>query len=410
MRDNRDRSGKWRILILHNAYQERGGEDSVVAAEMGLLTRYGHEVEIYRRHNDELLQKSAISAAADALWSRQSSADLRLLVQRFAPDLVHVHNTFPLISPSVYWQASALRIPVVQTLHNFRLMCPQAQLLRNGAVCEACVGKLPWRAVAYGCYRGSRLQSAVSAVGISLHRAIGTYDRNVTRYIALNEFCRLKFIEAGLPPRLICIKPNFVEAATQIAGARSRRQGGLFVCRLSLDKGVLILLSAISALEDRISVTVIGSGQLEGMVAERLGDRYVGFKSLPEILELMRSAAYLIVPSIWYENFPRTIVEAFASGLPVIASRLGALAEVVKEGQTGLLFDPGQASDLAEKLRWAEANPLEMLRMGRNARKEYEELYSPERNYEVLSDIYSQALSERAGNVGDNGFHRSSAA
>jgi len=403
MRNGTDHAGRWRILILHNAYQERGGEDSVVAAETDLLRKYGHEVEIYSRHNDELQQKSAISAAANALWSRRSSADLRLAVRRFSPDVVHVHNTFPLISPSIYWQASALRIPIVQTLHNFRLMCPQAQLLRNGAVCEDCVGKLPWRAVVHACYRGSHLQSAVSSIGIGLHRAIRTYDRNVSRYIALNEFCKQKFIQAGLPSNRICIKPNFVEIPAKTATVTDQRKGGLFVGRLSMDKGIPVLLSAIASLEGRIRVTVVGSGQLERTVADQLGEQYVGFKSLQDIFELMKSAAFLVVPSIWYENFPRTIVESFACGLPVIASRLGALAEVVKEGQTGLLFDPGQASDLAAKLSWAEANPLEMLRMGRNARKEYENLYSPQKNYEILRDIYAQAMSERTGAIGDGG-------
>jgi glycosyltransferase involved in cell wall biosynthesis len=384
-----------RVLIAHNAYLERGGEDTVVSAESALLTERGHEVAFYHRHNDELTQQSRIGSATNAIWSRSSAEDVATIVRDFQPDVIHCHNTFPLISPSIYWAARRLRVPVVQTLHNFRLFCPQAQLLRAGLICEECIGHVPWRAVRYRCYRDSFAQSLVSSSIISIHRSLGTYDKCITRYVALNDFCRDKFIQAGLPANKICVKPNFVDhpGPGTLQGKRSR-YGGLFVGRLSGDKGVLTLLDALSHYPETLTF-VMGTGVYQSLVSERLGAMFLGFKGMPEIYEKMMGSSYLIVPSLWYENFPRTIVEAFSCGLPVIASRLGALERIVTDGVTGLLFDPGSAKDLAEKRQWADQNPELMLEMGRRARLEYERYYSPDENYRQLVEIYDQAIGAR---------------
>jgi glycosyltransferase involved in cell wall biosynthesis len=379
-----------KILIAHNAYQQRGGEDTVVDAEAALLRRHGHDVEMYRQHNDVLNEMPRASAAVTAIWSKRSTHDVDALCEQFQPDIIHVHNTFPLISPSLYWAATRNGVPVVQTLHNFRLLCPQAIFLRDGKVCEDCIGKVPWRAVTRKCYRSSATQSAVIAGMLTAHRALGTYRDRVTRYIALNRFARDKYIEGGLPAARFRIKPNFVVSEVQ-PGWHGRR-GGLYVGRLSSEKGLDVLARATEA-APQIPVEVIGNGPLEDLARQAFGARWLGYLSLDDIMARMGRAQFLVLPSICYENSPRTIVEAFACGLPVIASRLGALADIVQDGVTGLLFQPGDGADLAAKMAWADAHPEEMTRMGQAARAQYEAEYTPERNYEVLMDIYDDAIS-----------------
>jgi glycosyltransferase involved in cell wall biosynthesis len=377
-----------RVLMVHNAYQQRGGEDSVVDSEVALLRTHGHEVHVYARHNDDIDGGSKLSVAAQSVWSGRTSSDISAIMASFRPDVMHVHNTWPLVSPSVYWAAKRLNCPVVQTMHNFRLMCPQAMFLREGRICEDCLGHVPWRGVLRGCYRESVAQTAVLASAVTFHKSIGTYDRAVTSYIALNAFCRNKFIEGGLPADRIVIKPNFVEDTGQPQW--DERHGGLFVGRLSVDKGVDVLLEALKAGASRVDV--IGAGDLQDKVKAQLGEAALGFLPVGEILQRMRQASYLVVPSLWYENFPRILVEAFSCGLPVVASRLGALAELVEEGQTGLLFEPGNARDLTVKLQWAQGNPDAMRQMGQRAREVYETRYTPDINYKRLIEIYDQAI------------------
>ncbi|HJV86995.1 MAG TPA: glycosyltransferase family 4 protein [Noviherbaspirillum sp.] len=381
-----------KILVAHNAYQHRGGEDVVVEAEIALLRRFGHEVEVFALHNDALNGMSRPAAAVAAIWSQQSAAQIHDLCDRFRPDVIHVHNTFPLISPSLYWAASKHDVPVVQTLHNFRLLCPQAIFLRDGKICEDCVGRLPWRAVTRKCYRGSAVQSAVITTMLATHRAIGTYRERVTRYIALNRFARDKYIEGGLPAERFRIKPNFVQAAQ--SPSWETRSGGLYVGRLSQEKGIGVLNAAMRSARE-VTVEVIGGGPMEAPVREVFGERYLGVRTLDEIMARMGKARFLVLPSICYENSPRTIVEAFACGLPVIASRLGALADMVHDGVTGLLFNPADPADLARKMDWAAAHPEQMARMGCAARADYDAQYTPERNYEMLMDIYEDAISAR---------------
>ena len=378
------------MLVAHNSYQQRGGEDSVVAAEIGLLQGRGHEVELFSRHNDELAQTWKIAAAVQVIWSARTVADLTRRIAAFRPDVIHAHNTFLLISPSLYAAAAHAGIPVVQTLHNFRLLCPQAMFLRDGRVCEDCLGKFPWRAVVHSCYRRSVLQTAVAVSMIGVHRTMGNYHRRVSRYIALTEFSRAKFIAGGLRGEQIAIKPNFVDGPP--SENERPRSGALFVGRLSSEKGASVLARAAATRQPAV-IDVIGTGPEQASLETAPGIRLLGWQNLEKIYARMREAAYLVVPSICYENFPRTIVEAFACGLPVIASRLGAMAEIVSDGETGLLFEAGDAEDLARKMTWAEENPDALREMGANARREYEAKYTPEVNYRQLMTIYSDAIA-----------------
>jgi len=379
-----------RVLIVHNRYRHAGGEDGVVHDEAALLRRYGVTVEHYERSNSEIDANSRWQTVADTLWSRRTARDVESLIRRMRADIVHVHNTFPLVSPSVYPAARRGGAAVVQTLHNFRLFCVQAMLLRNQAVCEDCLGKSPWRGVLHACYRDSRAGSAIAAGMLTLHRALGTYRRQVSRYIALNDFCRQKFIQAGLPAERIVIKPNFVDICAPEPDRP--RQGGLFVGRLSVEKGIEVLARAMES-NAQFALDVIGTGPAQALLQDVPGVRLSGWQEAGTIHERMRAAAWIVMPSIWYENFPRVLLEAYACGLPVIASRLGALAELVRDGETGLLFEPGNATDLSEKMKWAAQHPSVMRRIGHAARLEYERRYTPDSNVQQLLEIYRQAVA-----------------
>lgn len=382
-----------RILIAHNTYQKRGGEDMVVDSESTLLRFHGHQVETYFRSNDDVLTMSSLALARQTLWSARTTRDIAHVIRRFQPDIVHSHNTFPLISPSLYLAAERAGVPVVQTLHNFRLMCLNALFLRGGRVCEDCMGRVPWRGVARACYRGSRAASAALAGMLTLHRGLRTYRNKVARYIALNEFCRRKFIEGGLPAERIVVKPNFADW-TEGAQFRdpAKRGGFLYVGRLSVEKGIATLAAAM-ALVAGARLRVAGGGPEAEALDGVAGVTLLGNLPSDAVRLEMSCAAALVVPSIWYENFPRTIVEAFVSGVPVIASRIGALAEIVRDGETGLLFESGNARDLADKMSWAQAHPDQTAAMGRNARAEYEAEFTAEVNYRRLTDIYREVLA-----------------
>lgn len=376
-----------RVLVAHNYYRQPGGEDAVAESEVALLRSRGHEVEFFTRRNDQLDEGQLLTAAIEAIWSRRVSRDLSQTIGRFAPAVMHVHNTFPMLSPAVYYTAFKQRVPVVQTLHNFRLFCLSATFLRKGQVCEDCLGRLPWRGVERACYRESRAQSGVLATTLAVHRALGTYRTRVDRYIALNEFCRHKFIEGGLPADRIVVKPNFVEAVPPPDGPR---HGALFVGRLSREKGTATLGRAVQG--SGLMVDAVGDGPDRSDLQNIEGIRLHGSAAASAVRGHMERAACLVMPSIWYENFPRTLVEAFAAGLPVVASRIGALAELVEHGKTGLLFEPGSAQSLRDALAWAAGHPADMARMGRRAREVYEASYTPDINYRTLMDVYGQAI------------------
>lgn len=382
-----------RVLIVHNRYQLRGGEDVVAEAETALLRANGVDVGVYQRSNDELRQMPRALAALSTIWSRRAAREIGELCDRQRPDLIHFHNTFPLVSAAPYWTAATRGIPVVQTLHNFRLLCPQAMLLRDGLPCHDCVGRLPWRAVTRRCYHASAAQSGVAAAALVAHRVIGSYRRRVQAYIALSCFSRAQYIAGGLPAQRIHVKPNFVEDSCEAAPLK--RGGGLFVGRLSAEKGVAALIDAAALLGERAdALRVVGDGPLAAPVRATFGAAYLGQRSPAQVGALMRASSFLVAPSTCLETFGLVAIESFAAGLPVIASGHGGLGELIEDGVTGLHVRPGDAADLARKIAWAGAHPEAMAAMGRAARARYLALYTPQRNFTLLESIYQQVLSK----------------
>lgn len=385
-----------RILLVHNLYRQAGGEDRVVEAEAAMLSQHGHAVFRYTDDNERIGGLAKIGTAAGAVWSRDAYRRLTRTIRENRIELCHFHNTFPLISPSAYYAARSMGVPVIQTLHNYRIMCANALLMRNGAICEDCVGRrVVWPGAVRKCYRDSYAASAVSGLVISVHHLLGTWTRCVDRYIALTKFARAKFIEGGLPASRMAIKGNFVDPDPGCGNGH----GGyaLFVGRLAPEKGILTLLDAWQRNPDCLPLRIAGDGPLawavRGAAARNPQIEWLGEIGRDEVLAQMRNAQFLVCPSTWYESFGLIIVEAFATGLPVIASDLGALAELIQVGVTGLLFRPGDTGDLMEKVRWALDHPLRLRQMRAHARAQYEDLYTAERNYGQLMSIYDSVLS-----------------
>jgi glycosyltransferase involved in cell wall biosynthesis len=385
-----------RILLVHNRYLQSGGEDAVYAAECELLRRMGHEVIEYNDDNRRIEQMSKSRLALDTLWSRTTTERLQKLIGETRPEVAHFHNIFPLISPAAYSICRRNGVAVVQTLHNYRLLCPSALLYRDGHLCESCIGKTPpWPAVQYACYHDSRTQSAVIAAMLTFHRGLATWHRQVDVYIALTEFCREKFIQGGLPAEKIRVKPNFL--ANDPGVRREPGHYALFAGRLTEEKGLRTLMNAWASLEG-LPLKIAGAGPLAPQVSAQIGSQqqgsieWLGHRSHDEIVQLLKGAQFLVFPSEWYETFGLVAIEAFACGVPVLASRLGALAEIIEEGRSGLFFEPGNAADLSDKVRWAIDHPNAMAAMGESARRIYQQRYTAETNYRMLLSIYDSAL------------------
>jgi len=387
-----------RILLLHNRYQLLGGEDGVFDAECKLLESKGHEVLTYERHNNEIKDYSTLRKlvlSGKMVWSSESFRQIRTIIRDSKPHVAHFHNIFPLISPAAYYACKAEGVPVVQTLHNYRILCSMAKFVRDGSICEECIGHPPWRGVLHGCYRNSRLQTLPVAAMEWVHSWLKTWNEKVDTYIALTEFARKKLIQGGLPAQKVVVKPNFLAHPPK----PSFDHNGLvvFLGRLDVVKGLGTLLGAWQGMRD-IPLKIIGDGPLRAELEEKKGQyglteiEFLGQLPFKRCMERLRQARFMVMPSLWYEMFPLTIREAFACGKAVLASNLGSMAELVTDGKSGRLFNPGDPEDLVQKARWMIENEEEVIEMGKNARAEFEAKYTAERNYEILMGIYQKAI------------------
>lgn len=385
-----------RILSVHNLYKLRSGEEESRDLETMILEERGHRVDYYEENN-QLLQpgKIPLKLAFRTVWSHKSYREVRKRLRQAKYDILHVHNFFPQISPSVYYAAKAENIPVVQTLQNFRLLCPSGFLFRDGKVCEQCVGKsVSWDSLIHACYRDSRLATLPVATMLALHKAFGTWQQKVDQYIALTDYDRQKFIKGGLPANKIIVKPNFVHP-DPLPGEGSGDYA-IFVGRLSPEKGVDTLLAAWKTLGKRIPLKIVGDGPLAESVAAAVetipGVEWLGFKPTREIYPLIGEAKFLIFSSKWNETFSRVAVEALAKGTPVIAAAgVDDMTDLIAPGKTGLHFPPGDAQALVERVNWMLDHPAKLAIMRDQARMAYLEKYAGSKNYETLMQVYAAA-------------------
>jgi glycosyltransferase involved in cell wall biosynthesis len=384
-----------RILFVHNFYQLEGGEDAVFKNEIELL-KIKNEILEYTVNNDSINSLSGrILVFFRVVFSFKAYREFKQYLVLHNPDVVHVHNYFPLLSPSIFYACKKNNIPVIHTLHNYRAVCPTALLMHSGEINERSIKGTSWWAVTQKVYRGSFIGTLVLATMVELHKWLGTWKTKVNYYVALTEFSKQKYIEAGWPEYKICIKPNFID--DPFSGAKAEvenRDYALFVGRLSEEKGIDILLDGWKGITSNLKI--VGDGPLREYVVSKTskGVEYLGLKDKAGVLNLIKNADFIIMPSTWYETFGMVIIEAFACGTPVIVSKLGSLQIIVEDGMTGLHFEAGNAKDLAEKAQWLIDNPQRAREMGQNARNEYLAKYTPEKNYEMLMGIYQQAIDE----------------
>jgi len=385
-----------RLVMCHNYYQRRGGEDQSFEDEARLLEDHGHEVIRYTLHNDLLKDRNKFDVAWRTLWNPTTRRELRSLLRRVRPHIVHFTNSFPSISPSAYFAARAEGIPILQSLRNFRLLCPQGHFLRDHKVCESCLTKsIKWPSVVHGCYRGSRAGSFVVSSMIAAHRLIRTWDRVIDRYYCASRFTRQKFIDGGFPAERIGFKPNFVYPDPGIGQGR----GGyaIFAARLSPEKGLETLINAWKLLEHPIPLKIAGDGPLADVARDAARTNpnieWLGFVPLNRLMPLIGEASVMIVPSTWYETFGRTIIEAYATGTPVIATRMGAMAELIDDGRTGYLFDRDDAAGLAVRVKELLSDPIRLGHMRTNARAKFEAGFTPAANYRHFETLLHETLA-----------------
>jgi glycosyltransferase involved in cell wall biosynthesis len=396
-----------KILYAFNYYQQHGGENQWYHSEPELFESRGHQVSIYSRDNKELEQFTLLQKAAlfwRTTWSQESYDAVREILRRDRPDVVHVYNTLVLISPSIFHACRDEAVPVVQTLYNYRPVCPAGTLLRDHHICEECIEHSLWRNVLHACYRDSRLQSAALSLNLHRHRKMGTWRNCISAFIVPTPFMKAKLAEGGLPIEKIVVKPNW---HSPDPGARTGAGENtiLYVGRLTQEKGISLLLQTWSRSPALPQLRIIGDGPMRGEIEAfvaahpQSGVEYLGRRSHEQVIDEMKRAGALVIPSLWYEAFPHTILEASACGVPIIASQLGTLPDVIDDKITGLLFNPNDSADLATKIGSLFFSPeAEALRerLGHAARKKFLHQYTADRAYGLLTQIYSDAINRKS--------------
>lgn len=401
-----DKCLSMRILLAHNFYQLPGGEDVVYRGERQILEQAGHDIFAYERNNDEISHYSLykkIKLFKDTIWNSESKRDIEKIIQKRRPEIIHFTNTFPLISPAVYSACQKSGIPVVQTLQNYRLFCLNATFMRNGLVCEACNNKFfAWPGIMHACYRNSYAQSSVVASMQMTHRILGTWEKHVDIFIAATEFSKRKFVQGGIPKEKIAVKPNFIYPDP---GPKTNSgEYVLFAGRIAKEKGVRTLIHAWRNLPS-VPLKIVGDGELLDEIITMKQEfemdqvELLGFKPRDTILKLLKDARFLVFPSEWFEGFPLIILEAFASGVPIITTELGGMVEIIEDTRTGMYFSAGDIKGLAEKAEWLWNHPEISKQMGKWARIEFEEKYTAEKNYQQLIAIYELVLDRNGRSV-----------
>lgn len=376
--------GNLRILVAHNRYLVRGGEDQSHATEVHLLRDKGVTVDEFYRDNSLIKDIGQTSTALRTIWSQSTFSEIREVLRSHNYAFILVQNFFPLISPSIFYAAAAENVPVIQFLRNYRLLCLNAFLLRENKPCNDCVDKkFPFPGIVHRCYRNNFPGSSVVALMLYLHRLAGTWANKVDRYIALTNFSKTQFVKGGIPENKIAVRANFIYPDPGPGNGEGNY--AVYVGRVSPEKGINVLLNAWETLGKRVPLKIVGEGDIHREVR---GVEWVGKKNWNEVLSIIGRASMLVFPSLWYEGFGRSIIEAYAKGTPVIASKMGTMEELVIDGVTGYHFSPGDANDLIVKVEKAISDPRTLIYLRSNARKKYEEKFCGDVAFRKLFEIY----------------------
>lgn len=388
-----------KILLIHNRYKQAGGEDAVVGAEGALFCKHGHDVEKIIYDNSSIKSfMDTCKSGLKTIYNPDSAKTLEIKIREFRPDVIHVHNFLPLVSPSVFFMANKWNVPVFLTLHNYRLICPSATLFFKGKIYEKSVKSIfPIHAIWKGIYRNSKIQTAMVVLMTAVHHFLGTWKNKIDGYITLTQFAKQKFIHSALsiPAEKLFVKPNFVEDCD--SDIYTRENFFLFIGRLTEEKGIKELLKAVDLYY--FKVVIIGDGPLrpwvEACAKKNPNISYIGFQPKKVILDYLKKCKALIFPSLWYEGFPVTLAEAFSTSTPVIASDLGSMKEIIQDHVNGLLFKAGDVDDLILAIMEMNIDDQLTKRLSANARLSYLNHYTPEKNYAQLLGIYHKAIERR---------------
>jgi glycosyltransferase involved in cell wall biosynthesis len=391
-----------RILLVHNRYRDRTGEDTVFDNEVNLLKNFGHTVDAFTLDNRDIQShsnKQRLLLFLRTIWSQDSFLKMREKIRAFRPDIVHAHNFLPLLSPSIFYACKLEKVPVIQTLHNYRIMCPGNSLFLKDNVCNKCFESSLLQSVINRCYRHSLFQTATVAIMLQLHWWIGTWQRVIDGYIVLSDFQRSKMVDFGLPPEKIFVKPNFLDILKENNLSEiSLGNYYLFAGRLIPEKGIKLLIEEYKLSGSSHPLLIAGSGKLADFVKQRSEENakivYLGKLEKHELYELMKDAIALLFPSIWYECSPTVILEAYKNNLPVIASEIGSLSEMVIPRKTGFVFNPYQSESLANIIKDIDANPQKLIDLKKGMSKRISALYHENENVIHLNAIY-QTVIER---------------
>ena len=384
------------ILLVHDFYQNFGGEDSIALREKVLLERSGIPLRFYSRDNIEIKEYSFLQKLRfipRTVFSGFTANSIEKIIREFEPTVAYTHNIFPLISPSIYHTLHSKSVPCVQNVQDFRWLCPNGLFFTKNSVCERCKRGAYWNAARYRCFRDSYPLSGLYASAIGINRAIGVLNK-ITAIVCATHFSKQKFIEAGIDEGRLYIKPNFIDASG-FEPAFGTGDHILFLGRLSPERGLWTLIRAFEKMRD-IQLRIVGTGPLEEDLRVYIKEKNLinismeGFKKGAEKMDLLKNALFMVFTSEWYEHFPIVILESFAAGKPVITSRLGNMPFIVENGKSGLHYEAGQADDLIEKVKDLINNPGRVSRMGKHARRLVETIYSPEENLKILKSIFEK--------------------
>lgn len=390
---------KLNVLMAHNYYQVPGGEDTVFHNEVNMLEKNGHKVIKYTRHNDEIKDGvlSKLKLGIDTIFSLKTYKEVKRLIEEKDIDVLHVHNTLPLISPSIYYAARAKKIPVVQTIHNFRLLCPGATFTRNGEICEDCISKGLGQSLKHTCYRNSLAQTFIMYLMLKTHRVIGTY--NNVNYITLTEFNKNKLLNLVKDKNKVYVKPNFVEKRELLE--RILEDYFVYIGRLDNIKGINFLVESWKDIDEKIDLYIIGTGPEEEKLKTFIKEnnikniKLLGFMQRGKAFEIIQKSRAILVPSKWYEGFPMTIAESFSLGVPVIGSKLGNIESIIDDGSNGLLFEKGNMQSIKTVIESVFYNKDLNISLGNNAYNAFRYNYTDEKNYEELQSIYENLVGDK---------------